>query len=783
MVLHYWLISAAIAAVPPSTEAMLVRLESLRSDPAELAPFVADTNADVRARSAMALGRLRDGRSVTSLRALVSDPAPGVRAAAAHAMGQTPGTRDALLNQLRAERTPQVRQSLIRAVGMQGNAWDIDLLLELIEQPVLTHHDVREVSAAANALGQMAIRGIDTVRIERVVLTLLQQSKSVDSSIRFNAAFALARIAPTSGSPRVQAALVDAAMSESDATVKSLLIRAVARLPDAPAVLNRTRHHPSPAVRIATARASLPAKWTDVAAMMDDESPAVALAAIEAVGQMPSLDRIALLGPIVNRGMEHRSPTSGSMAIHPDLAKAIGALSALDIPTAWWETDTARYTRVQAGLLPSLSMYMSEDQDPLIRAAATAIATDPDNLYRLAVSDPSNTVRMAAAQRILSERISYNRAVSLLNAEDPMVLAAVADWLRDQPNAKAESALVVLAQRTEEPSLVHSAVMALASLTYRKPARKRASGGATALLPSLLAHKDPSIRAAGLELAKAAGSWPKFFAYNPDPVAAATISEIRSAVISTARGDIVVNLHPEKAPLTVENFAQLADTGFYNDLPFHRVIPDFVAQGGDPRGDGWGGAGQTVPDEVNETLYEAGTLGMAINGRDTGSSQWFITLAPQPHLNDRYTAFGRVTQGLDVARSLLPGDRIASVTIERVPRPEQRSADERDRAQGLLAKLQMDAVLHPGDQGRKADKGAKPSKKKAKRDKPDNPRKRKRTNDLPPPEPPDTDAQDPPEEDPDPDDNGMPDSFEKPDQDDPLLEGEKVDVIDPTEED
>ena len=199
MVLHYWLISAAIAAVPPSTEAMLVRLESLRSDPAEMAPFVADANAEVRARSAMALGRLRDGRTATSLTALVSDPDPGVRAAAAHAMGHTPGTRDALLDQLRAERTSHVRQSLIRAVGMQGNAWDIDLLLEFIEQPVLKHHDVHEVSAAANALGQMAIRGIDTVRIDRVVLTLVQQLKSVDSSIRFNTAFALARIAPTSG--------------------------------------------------------------------------------------------------------------------------------------------------------------------------------------------------------------------------------------------------------------------------------------------------------------------------------------------------------------------------------------------------------------------------------------------------------------------------------------------------------------------------------------------------------------------------------------------------------
>lgn len=769
--LQYWLISAAIAAVPPRTEAMIVRLESLRADPSELAPFATHADSEVRARSATALGRLRDTRTTGTLAALAADPSPDVRMAAAHAMGQTPGTRSTILKQMDQESKPGVREALVRALGMQGNAWDIDLLLELIEQPVETHHDVAEVGAAANALGQMAIRGINTVRIDRVVLTLTQQIKSIDASIRFNAAFALARIAPTGGSERLQKALINAAIEESHADVKTLLIRAVARLPGSHEVLARASEHPTPAIRIASARASVPAKWTDVTALIADDHPSVSIAAIEAVGQMATVDRVSLLGPIVQTGMQHAGPAKDGERVHPEMARAIAALGALDIPKAWWETDTARYTRVQAGLLPSLSMYMSEDQDPLIRAAATAIATDPDNLYRLAISDPQATVRMAAAQRILSDRISYSRAVSLLNASDPMVLAAVADWLRDQPNIKAEGVLIALAQRTDEPSLVYSAVMALASLTYRKPARKRASGGAVALLPSLLAHKDPSIRSAGLELAKAAGTWPKFFAYNPATIDTESISTIRSAVVTTAHGSIMVNLHADEAPLTVANFARLAESGFYDGLPFHRVIPDFVAQGGDPRGDGWGGSGDTVPDEVNATRYKAGTLGMAINGQDTGSSQWFITLSPQPHLNDRYTAFGHVTAGLDSARAILPGDRIESISIERVKTPEERLDDERKRAKELLAALDLHTIMTATKTGKseaKAEKKRRRKKNKAQDE------ERPADDNAAPVDP--TDVPDDPPED-------MPERFDKDDEEDPLIEGEKVDIIDPNEDD
>src|SRR5204863_6921240 len=104
--------------------------------------------------------------------------------------------------------------------------------------------------------------------------------------------------------------------------------------------------------------------------------------------------------------------------------------------------------------------------------------------------------------------------------------------------------------------------------------------------------------------------------------------------------------------------------GFYDGLPFHRVVPGFVAQGGDPRGDGTGSAGHLVACEPNPLRYAEGTVGMALSGMDTGSSQFFIALAPAPHLEGKYTAFGEVVAGIEHARALEIGDVITRAVLE-----------------------------------------------------------------------------------------------------------------------
>ena len=130
--------------------------------------------------------------------------------------------------------------------------------------------------------------------------------------------------------------------------------------------------------------------------------------------------------------------------------------------------------------------------------------------------------------------------------------------------------------------------------------------------------------------------------------------------LETTRGPIVLRVWSKDAPRTAANFLKLVRAHFYDGLDFHRVVPDFVAQGGDPRGDGSGGPGWLIPCEINQRPYREGTVGMALSGRDTGGSQFFITLSPQPHLDGRYTAFGEVVEGMAAARALVEGDRISS---------------------------------------------------------------------------------------------------------------------------
>lgn len=124
---------------------------------------------------------------------------------------------------------------------------------------------------------------------------------------------------------------------------------------------------------------------------------------------------------------------------------------------------------------------------------------------------------------------------------------------------------------------------------------------------------------------------------------------------------VTVELLGPEAPLTVANFLRLVDRRFFDGNRWHRVVPNFVVQDGDPRGDGWGGPGGTIRDEINRRRYDAPMLGMALSGPDTGSSQWFINLSPQPHLDGIYTIFGQVVAGLPALQRIVQGDVIRAI--------------------------------------------------------------------------------------------------------------------------
>ena len=136
------------------------------------------------------------------------------------------------------------------------------------------------------------------------------------------------------------------------------------------------------------------------------------------------------------------------------------------------------------------------------------------------------------------------------------------------------------------------------------------------------------------------------------------------AVLETQKGKIAIDLFPGDAPLTVNNFIKLAKSGYFNGLEIHRVVPNFVVQDGDPRGDGSGGPGWQIRCEINQIPYKRGMVGMALSGKDTGGSQWFVTHAPQPHLDGGYTIFGKVNENdMKIVDNLVRGDKIISVKI------------------------------------------------------------------------------------------------------------------------
>ncbi|NIP43292.1 MAG: hypothetical protein GWO41_16160 [candidate division Zixibacteria bacterium] len=191
------------------------------------------------------------------------------------------------------------------------------------------------------------------------------------------------------------------------------------------------------------------------------------------------------------------------------------------------------------------------------------------------------------------------------------------------------------------------------------------------LLNKALEDRDRNVRQKAIDLFAMTGlDKSEYLGYFDSMVTAATYDSFYGhfdrnpiAEINTDRGQIRVRLLYDIAPKTVSNFIKLAESGFYDGVIYHRVVPNFVIQAGDPHGDGFGGPGYTIRSEFNRHEYTRGTMGMAHAGKDTGGSQWFICHSPQPHLNGRYTAFGQVIYGMRIVDRILVGDKINSIEI------------------------------------------------------------------------------------------------------------------------
>ena len=264
---------------------------------------------------------------------------------------------------------------------------------------------------------------------------------------------------------------------------------------------------------------------------------------------------------------------------------------------------------------------------------------------REAFRDPDDRVRGAAAGAAGKEFAGELRA--LLHDADAYVVQEAAGALAKLPPDPA----------TKEAALEASERLAAAHVKAGGDAESDALAALIALtgpLPELL----PTPNAA---LALALGA-PHIAV--PVPPEARALPQAHLLRLRTSRGDLVIDLRPDVAPLTSSALAALARRGFYDGLTFHRVVPDFVVQGGDPRGDGDGGPGWALPDEHSPLRFVRGTLGIATSGPETGGSQFVLCHSPQPHLDGRYTVAGQLRSGEDVLDALQPGDTILAASAE-----------------------------------------------------------------------------------------------------------------------
>jgi cyclophilin family peptidyl-prolyl cis-trans isomerase/HEAT repeat protein len=345
------------------------------------------------------------------------------------------------------------------------------------------------------------------------------------------------------------------------------------------------------------------------------------------------------------------------------------------------------------------------DSWPTLRAEAlrSAAAIDQES-FLLVLSgmdrDPHWIVRIALADVLatLSPELAVERLRSMLADEDRRVVPAV---LRGLQRLKAPDAATVALAELKEPDFVVrgaaadvigalkppdgfdalSAALTLAQADAAIDARasilsamaEYAGPRAIDAVKAALQDKDWAVRVRAVDLlAKLDPAGDYRDAIRPAPgVPMAPYDDAQVIApsysphifIETARGTIEFELAVLDAPQTSRNFMTLARKGFFNGLQIHRVVPNFVVQDGDPRGDGEGGPGYTIRDELNERPFLRGTVGMALSWRDTGGSQFFITHSPQPHLDARYTVFGHVVNGMDVVDRIQQGDTITRVRV------------------------------------------------------------------------------------------------------------------------
>ena len=637
----------------------LVDAQTQRDGPF-LVAALAEDDPVVRARAAFALGSVQDTAAVPALVEALADADARVRADAAFALGQTADSTAAerLLAALDRERDPAARAELLDALGKTGGAAS---LADLAALPA--EGDERAVLALA--LGRYGMRGIqDPVAVERLVAF----AGDPDPLVAADAAWAFARARDTTALLPALPALrrvLDGLepRGDTDAEAAMHLLTALGRVDrreDTGRFLQWLSESADWRVRANAARALTgltrdPVVTSALAAALDDPHIHVAVEAARALSAEDSLDTDVETA-LGRRVMSRPQPWQVSVELLPAVAKA-GHSRLVLLWLLWLDGNPPRDVTAYSAGLRALG---SGDGRPAWLVLEHA-ATRPDDRIATAALEALGQwwERGVRTEEATPERY-FAVFVRGLRGGDVAAVATAAPVLADSAFVTLGSVAVLteVYAGLSAPADVEAMVAVLEALgSAGDPA-------ARPLLEEALSSPTGAIRRAAAaaleELTGESVSAPVVVSESPRPIDWEYLRAHGARPVlrlDTDRGAIELELDAEAAPQTVETVLRLAEAGEYDDVEFHRVVPNFVIQGGDvERGDGWGGPGFAIVSELTRIPYDRGVLGMASAGKDTEGSQYFVTHSMQPHLDGRYTAFGRVIAGMNIVDAVLVGD-------------------------------------------------------------------------------------------------------------------------------
>ena len=659
------LILGLLLAAPPSPPPPVPRMEKLTrllaaEDRRDLTTDVklglADSDRSVRRRAALAAGRIGDAGAVPALIPLLQDSELEVRQMAAFALGLIgePLAVDPLLAALK-DPEPVVRGRAAEALGQIGDARAAPAIAQMV------------VGALPPKAPLVTVRGDDPAsltdpwlepRLGVFALARLKDARSAQAALllagkpRFDW-WAATWTAMRLENPALRPLLV-AAVTSTDALSRAYGARGLGALKDPadldtllPLLRDRDETVVVNAVRavalLGEARAVPP-----VSALLRSPSSVLRVEALKALSVLPP-----------DRGLRERVIAEVGSPEPWMRAAALQALARMereDFALVLANLDPDPVWFVRAGLAAALAiagdeasqarlLAMLKDDDVrvlpyVLEALRQARGPDSVDTLRRHLDHPDFAVRMAAADQLAALKVtglSEALAASLARAKGDVEMDArlsLVTLLAIQKDARAAALL-----------------REIASGDSARPVRERAARELRALGETPPAPGPEPVTRPALDYLEALA---------PYEAAAGSVYTPR-VFLQMKQGRVEIHLNVVEAPLMSATFLDLARRGYFDGLTFHRVVPGFVVQGGDPRGDGNGGPGFALRDEIGQRPYGRGVVGMALSGKDTGGSQLFITLAPAPHLDGRYTVFGWVASGMEVVDKIRPGDVIEKV--------------------------------------------------------------------------------------------------------------------------